>query len=213
MNQINYSYIKEACVEGLQQAINAEKQGANRIELCACLNLDGLTPKIRTIKAVKKACSIPIRVIIRPRGGNFIYSKTELDIIKSEIQQCKSIGVEGVVFGLTTTTAELDISKIELLTELAFPMKVTIHKAIDTVKDPIEATKQLMKIKGVNTVLTSGKGNTWHEGKNLIKQMMKVAGDKLQIMPCGKVTNLNLALAHEILKAKAYHGKLIVGEL
>ncbi|WP_298554111.1 copper homeostasis protein CutC [uncultured Algibacter sp.] len=213
MNQINHSYIKEACVEGIQQAINAEKQGADRIELCARLDLDGLTPKMSTVIAVKEACSIPIRVIIRPREGNFIYSKTEFRIMKSEIKECKSIGVEGVVFGITTIGGQLDISKIELLTKLAFPMKVTIHKAIDTVKDPIEATKQLMKINDIETVLTSGKGNTWQEGGGLIKQMIKVAGDKLEIMPCGKITNLNIVLAHKILNAKAYHGKLIVGEL
>lgn len=211
---LNSKYIKEACVEGLQQAVQAEKQGADRIELCARLDLDGLTPDIETIKEVSAQCNIPVRVIIRPREGNFNYSETEFQSMKQAIETCKDLGVEGVVFGITTANYTMDLKRTELLVELAQPMKVTIHKAIDAVDNPVETIKELMNIKGIDNVLTSGKGQKWQEGHELILQMMKVAeGSHLKIMPCGGITKQNLEDAHSVFKAKAYHGKLIVGTL
>ena len=214
MNQINHLYNKEACVEGIQQAINAEKQGANRIELCARLDLDGLTPDIERIKEVTAKCNIPVRVIVRPREGNFNYSETEFQSMKQAIETCKALGVEGVVFGITTLNNKMDIKRTQLLVELTQPMKVTIHKAIDAIDNPVETIKELIKIDGIDTILTSGKGQTWQEGQELILQMMKAAaGSHLEIMPCGGITQHNLCEAHYMFKAKAYHGKLIVGTL
>ncbi|WP_203256931.1 copper homeostasis protein CutC [Hyunsoonleella ulvae] len=211
---LNSKYIKEACVEGLQQALLAEKLGADRIELCARLDLDGLTPDIATIKEVTTQCNIPVRVIIRRREGNFDYSEKEFQSMKQAIETCKSLGIEGVVFGITTDNNTMDLKRTELLVELAQPMKVTIHKAIDAVDSPVETIKALMNIKGIDTILTSGKGQTWQEGQELILQMMKVAqGSHLEIMPCGGITKQNLEDAHSVFKAKAYHGKLIVGTL
>lgn len=213
MGMSNKKYIKEACVEGLTQAINAEKQGADRLELCARLDLDGLTPDNETIMAVHQNCHIPIRVIIRPKPGGFIYTETEFLEMKSSIETCKKIGVEGVVFGITTTKNTLDISKIKQLTQLAYPMKVTIHKAIDTVENPLDELNKLMQIKGIHAVLTSGKENTWVEGQELIKAMVKKAGRKIEIITCGKVTNQNIETVHKTIQARAYHGKLIVEKL
>ncbi|RED47449.1 copper homeostasis protein CutC [Seonamhaeicola aphaedonensis] len=210
---LNNKYIKEACVEGLQQALNAEKQGADRIELCARLDLDGLTPDFDTIKEVKRQSNIPIRVIIRPREGDFNYSEKEFQSMKQAIETCKAIGVEGVVFGITTANNMMDLKRTQLLVELAHPMKVTIHKAIDAITNPIETIKELIKIEGIDTILTSGKGETWQQGQDLIKHMIKEADENLVIMPCGKITDLNINNAHKTLRAEVYHGKLIVGKL
>ncbi|MCU4176625.1 copper homeostasis protein CutC [Carboxylicivirga sp. N1Y90] len=206
-------YIKEACVEGIKQAQNAEKQGADRIELCARLDLDGLTPDMETISSVFQKCNIPIRVIIRPVGGGFIYSSAEFEEMKQSIIACKELGVEGVVFGITTKENTLDISKTKELVQLAHPLKVTIHKAIDSVEKPLEDLDRLLEIEGVDAVLTSGKGQTWKDGENLLLQMISRAGDKMEIIACGKVTNDNMETVHESLQSSAYHGKLIVGQL
>lgn len=206
-------YIKEACVEGLTQAINAEKNGANRLELCAQLDLDGLTPDENTIMAVNQLCDIPVRVIIRPRAGDFIYSDAEFIAMKASVLKCREIGVDGVVIGITTADNKLDIKRIAVLAQLASPMKVTIHKAIDAVENPLEELEKLLQVEGVSAVLTSGKGNTWLEGKELIRDFVKKAGNNIEVIACGKVTNKNLETVHEAIQAKAYHGKLITGEL
>jgi copper homeostasis protein len=213
MNENSMKYIKEACVEGLQQALNAEKQGADRVELCARLDLDGLTPDIKTIGEVYEKLKVPIRVIVRPREGNFIYSDDEFLQMISSISACKEIGVEGVVFGITTEGNKLDMVRIKLLTNIAHPMKVTIHKAIDVVDNPMEALDALLNIEGITAVLTSGKGKTWQEGQNLIKEMINKAGNAIEIIACGKVTNNNIDDAHGVLQSRAYHGKLIVGKI
>lgn len=206
-------YIKEACVEGLTQAINAEKNGANRLELCAQLDLDGLTPDENTIMAVNQLSDIPVRVIIRPRAGDFIYSDAEFIAMKASVLKCREIGVDGVVIGITTADNKLDIKRIAVLAQLASPMKVTIHKAIDAVENPLEELEKLLQVEGVSAVLTSGKGNTWLEGKELIRDFVKKAGNNIEVIACGKVTNKNLETVHEAIQAKAYHGKLINGEL
>lgn len=207
------NYIKEACVEGLQQAINAENQGADRVELCASLNLDGLTPDVKTIEDVYRNLKLPIRVIVRPREGNFVYSDEEFLEMISSISACKDIGVEGVVFGITTLENKLDMVRIKLLTDIAHPMKVTIHKAIDVVDNPVDELSKLMRIEGVSAVLTSGKGKTWDAGQEMIKKMIYKAEDTIEIIVCGKVTNINIEAVDKTLKAAAYHGKLIVGEI
>lgn len=206
-------YIKEACVEGLAQAQNAEKQGADRLELCAHLELDGLTPDFETIKSVCHACKIPIRVMIRPKGGGFIYSDAEFLEMKQSIQLCKELGVEGVVFGITTSDNRLDIERIKELVQVASPLKVTIHKAIDSVTNPLEELGKLLKIEGIDAVLTSGKGQTWDEGQELLQKMVEKARKRIEVIACGKVTNENIEEVHKRIQSTAYHGKLIVGQL
>lgn len=133
--------------------------------------------------------------------------------MKASILKCKELGVDGVVIGITTGDNKLDITRIAELAKLAQPLKVTIHKAIDSIDNPIEELERLMELDGISAVLTSGKGNTWNEGQELLKTMVKKAGDGIEIIACGKVTNENIELVHNTVQAKAYHGKLIVGKL
>jgi len=206
-------YIKEACVETLEQAVKAEEKGADRIEICSCLSLDGLTPKSELIEAVLNAVSIPVRVMIRPRSGDFCYSKDELTKMTNSIEFCKKLGVEGVVFGVLNKNKSLNIEALNLLIKVAKPLKVVIHKAIDEVYDLEASLQELLKLKGVDTVLTSGGKSTAFDGAENLLKMMKVTGSELEIMPAGKITQLNLTELDLLLSAKAYHGKLIVGEL
>ncbi len=207
------TYIKEACVESLEQALNAEKLGADRLELCADLDLDGLTPATKLIKEVIAQVQIPVRVIIRPRAGDFVYSKAELDAMKTSIQLCKELGVAGVVFGVLKSDNSLDLVANGKLARAAKPMKTVIHKAIDYTPDPLEALKQVIHLKSIDTVLTSGGLATAFDGIETLKAMIELAGDELELMPAGRITNLNVEELHSILNANAYHGSRIVGEL
>lgn len=206
-------YIKEACVEGIQQAYKAENFGAHRIELCSHLEFDGLTPEINTIKEVKELLRIPIRVMIRPRGGDFMYSNEELRLMKEQIKICKKLEVDGVVFGILNSNKTLNLEKIKNLTEFAFPLKVVIHKAIDLTPNIYESLQELMTIIGVNTVLTSGGQSTAERGKKVLKKMVEIAGNKLEVLPAGKIDNQNVMELHQFIGANAYHGKRIVGAL
>lgn len=206
-------YLKEACVESLEQAIAAENNGADRVELCADLHLEGLTPPKELLLKVKQILHIPVRVMIRPRAGNFVYSESELNEMKASILFCKNVGVEGVVFGVLKTDNTLDIEAITMLTHLALPLKVVIHKAIDYTPDLLESLTKLLLIKGVSTILTSGGATTAIEGKKNLIEMIKTSSNKIEVMPAGKITEANLNKIHSALGASAYHGKGIVGKL
>lgn len=209
MNRI----IKEACVGNLEEAIRAEAQGADRIELCTALHLDGLTPSEKLIKEAKEQLNIPIRVMIRPRSGDFLYTPKELKEMVASIEFCKKTGVEAVVFGVLDSENNLDLKTIEQLTELSAPLKVVIHKAIDYTNDPLENLAGLLKIKGISSVLTSGGAEAAEEGKEILKKMVELCGNRVEIVPAGRITDDNLQNLHEYLGARAYHGKRIVGEL
>lgn len=207
------SYLKEACVGTLQESINAEKRGADRIELCANLEVGGTTPSENLIEAAKQKLTIPIRVMIRPRGGDFIYTEEELLEMQAQIQHCKKIGVDAVVFGVLKRDHTLDLENISKLASLAQPLKVVIHKAIDETPDILKATKDLSEIKEIDTILSSGGKATAVEGKGVLREMSEIAKDRLQIMPAGDVSNQNLEILHAAMDAKVYHGKRIVGSL
>lgn len=203
----------EACVGSLNQILEAMKKGADRVELCDRLDLDGVTPPKQVILNAKAEGMVPLRVMVRPRGGNFVYIDDELREMISSIKFCKALGVEGVVFGILKADGSLDIGKISRLTKIAYPLKVTIHKAIDETPNPVEAVRELVKIKGITGILSSGGRNTANEGKEILKEMLEISGDLLEIIPAGGITQYNVQELHSFLKAKVYHGKRIVGDL
>ena len=204
--------ILEACVETLSQCVAAERNGADRLELCADLHYDGLTPPIELIREVQLEVTIPIHVMIRPRPGDFTYTDDELDRMAKSIEACKALGVAGVVFGICKGE-QLDLAVIKRLSILAKPLKVVIHKAIDVCANPLEDLKRLIDLQTVDGVLTSGKARTAYEGMHLLQRMVALAGDELEVIACGKVTTDNLDDLKNQLPARAWHGKLIVGEL
>ena len=207
------SIIKEACVEGYQEAMLAEKLGADRIELCSHLDKDGLTPERETILDVLSSISVPIKIMIRPRSGNFVYNKKDIYQMEEEISFCKTNGVKEVVFGVLDTQNRIDMDLVKRLTNISYPMRVTFHKAIDCSDNIKEAFEQLIKCKAVTSVLTSGKGKFVLENRTLIKEIIKLYKDKINIILGGGITNDNLDKIHKTFYCNEYHGKKIVGKL
>lgn len=205
--------IKEACVETFDEAKRAEVQGANRIELCSDLASDGLTP---SVELMEKACStlkIPVMVMIRPRAGNFNYSEEEVFQMKTEIDAAKKAGADGIVFGLLNSGNVIDMKNTRILAEYAQPLPVTFHKAIDELENPVEGVRDLLQIKNVKRILTSGGKPTALEGQEVIREMIKVAGEQITILVAGKVLDSNVNEIQKSTGAKELHGRRIVGEL
>ena len=205
--------IKEACVETFEEAVLAEKQGANRIELCSDLANDGLTPSFELMEKTCATLKIPVMVMIRPRAGGFVYLEEEIEQMKTEINLAKKVNAAGVVFGLLTSENNIDKKNTETLAEYAKPLPVTFHKAIDELKNPLEGVKTLIEIDGIKRILTSGGKPTALEGQQVIREMMKVAEDKITILVAGKVLDSNVNEIQEITGAKELHGRRIVGDL
>lgn len=201
--------IKEACVESLIDALEAEKRGADRIELCDNLSQGGTTPSYGTIKVALSTLKIPVFPIIRPRGGDFYYTPDEIEVIKEDIKVCKSLGAKGVILGLLTKDKKIDFEVLSQLVELAKPMEVTFHKAIDELEDPTLVIDELINI-GVKRILSSGTKPTALEGKDMLNKMIEKAGDRLTIVVAGKVTKEILPEVSNLIPAKEYHGKVIV---
>lgn len=213
MKVSNRTMIREACVAHLAEAKSAEILGADQVELCGRLDLDGLTPDFGLVQQVLSDLSIHTKVMVRPRGGNFVYTKEEIDVMAVAVEFLKTMDVSEIVLGALTDQNEIDISATQKLAELANPMKVTFHKAIDELADPVAGVRQLLAIPEITGILTSGGMPTAKEGAEVIKQMKVAAQGKIQIIAAGKVTHDNLEEIDQLIGADAYHGKLIVGSL
>ena len=201
--------IKEACVESLEKALEAQSNGANRIELCENLAVGGTTPSYGTVKICLEKLNIPIFPMIRARGGNFVYSKDEIKIMKEDIKIFKELGVKGVVLGCLTSDNKIDLEFTKELVDLAYPMEVTFHKSIDEILNPLDYIDDLVNI-GIKRILTSGGKATALEGKDLINEMIKKSNGRLKIVVAGKVTKENLNWLSNLISADEFHVKLIV---
>lgn len=201
--------IREKCIGSFLEALEAQELGAERVELCDNLTEGGTTPSYGTIKMVVKKLNIPAFVIIRPRGGDFYYTPEEIEIMKEDIKICKELGVKGVVIGALNRDNTINYDAIKEMIDLAKPMSITFHKAIDELENPVTEVKKLANL-GVNRILTSGTKETALEGKNILREMIKEAGEDIIIIVAGKVTKDNLNEISNLVPAKEYHGKKIV---
>lgn len=201
--------IREKCIGSYIEALEAQKLGAERVELCDNLEEGGTTPSYGTIKMVVEKVDIPAFVIIRPRGGDFFYTEDEIEIMKEDIKICKSLGVKGVVIGALNRDNTINYEAIKEMIDLAKPMSITFHKAIDELENPVAEVKKLAQI-GVDRILTSGTKDTAIEGQEILREMVKEAGDDIIIIVAGKVTKDNLEEISKIIPTKEYHGKKIV---
>lgn len=201
--------IKEVCVESFQETIAAVAAGATRIELCEHLAVGGTTPSYGTIKQVMKKFDVPVMVMIRPRGGNFCYTQDEFEIMCHDIEVCKDLKATGVVFGLLNQDNTIDVERTATLVQLAKPMQVTFHKAIDDSTDLLLAVRQLKSI-GVNRILTSGGQAKAMEGAELLNEMIKLAENELKIIVAGKVTWENYYEVRQAIPSSDYHGRRLV---
>ncbi len=205
--------ILEACVDSLAQSIRAEAQGAERLELCASLDIGGVTPSFSLIEEIIEKVKIPVKVMVRPRGGDFVYSNEEFDDMLRTIKILRNIGVKEIVTGILNEDREVDLDRMQRISNLAVGMDITFHKAIDDTKVPFKELEQLKKIKNIKSILTSGAANSATAGINNLRRMITLSGDRFSIIVAGKVTQDNIARLHKEIGATEYHGRLIVGDL
>ena len=202
--------IKEVCVDSLDDAINAEKNGANRIELCGRLDLDGLTPSKDLIKSAFSILKIPIRVMIRPKHPSFVYSEDEISTMIDDIKFCKNLGLDGVVFGCLDEEYNFEMKQINRLSEVAKPLNVIIHKAIDSTSSVIESLSLISKNSNINGVLTSGGERFAINAVETLKKMLVLVPNKFEIIIAGGITFQNFDKLNDIVNGKFYHGKKII---
>ncbi|MDR2927452.1 MAG: copper homeostasis protein CutC [Cytophagaceae bacterium] len=183
--------ILEICAFSLQAAMNAERAGADRIELCCGAAEGGTTPGYALIKKTLETVSIPVFPIIRPRGGNFRYSEDEFDMMRHDVELCKQLGCKGVTFSILLADNSVDETRTSLLTELAFPMEVTFIRGFDIVPDPFKALNDI-KISGCKRILTSGQALKAIDATSLLKQLIDEARDEIVIMPASGINTQNL---------------------
>lgn len=200
----------ESCVETLEDAIIAEENGAKRIELCSELEQDGLTPSRELTAQCVYYLSIPVMAMVRPRGGNFVYSENEIRQMEADIEFFKQAGVAGVVFGLLTKDGKIDIENTRRLAKLSSPLEVTFHKAIDYTGDVLKSFQELNAIEGITRVLTSGGMGTAWNGREVLKQMQQLPDRKIKIIAAGKVLPENRTKIAEFTGISELHGKKIV---
>ena len=201
------SIIIEIATSDFLTTKSAVEGGADRIELCANLAEGGTTPSYAHIKKCREAFTIPLFPIIRPRGGDFLYTKDEFEIMKNDIKLCKELGCEGIVIGLLNMDGTIDITRTSELIELAYPLEVTFHRAFDRCKDPFTALEELIEI-GCQRILTSGQKPTVSEGVDLIAELNKKADDRIIIMPGSGVRKENIKMLADKTGCVEFHSSL-----
>lgn len=196
--------ILEACVNSAISAIEAQKGGADRVELCENMPEGGCTPSAGTITFARKHLHIQLFVMIRPRGADFCYSDEEFEIMKEDIHMAKESGVDGVVFGILRPDGTIDRERMGKLADLARPMGITCHRAFDMTRDPFEAMEDLVAL-GIDRILTSGQSVSALEGAPLIRNLIEKAKGRIAIMPGHGIKEHNLEEVIKATGASEYH--------
>jgi copper homeostasis protein len=201
------NYLIEIATSDFLTTKSAVEGGADRIELCANLAEGGTTPSYAHIKKCREAFDIALFPIIRPRGGDFLYTKDEFEIMKNDIKLCKELGCEGIVIGLLNMDGTIDMTRTSELIELVYPLEVTFHRAFDRCKDPFAALEELIEI-GCQRILTSGQKPTVSEGVDLIAELNKKADDRIIILPGSGVRKGNIKMLAEKTGCIEFHSSL-----
>lgn len=176
----------EICCGSLDDAIEAEAGGADRVELCSSLFFGGLTPSIGSISEATRRLKIPVIAMIRQRGGGFCYTEPEFAAMLADAEAAMSAKAAGLVFGILTPDGAIDRARTKRLREIAGARDAVFHRAFDVTPDPFRALEELIDL-GITRVLTSGQQDTVPEGLDLIKRLVDRAGDRIQVMPGGGI--------------------------
>jgi copper homeostasis protein len=194
----------EICVDSVESAINAQNAGAHRVELCNNLMEGGTTPGLGTILSARNHLSIGLHVIIRPRGGDFLYTDLEFDIMRRDIEICGENGVDGIVLGILRPDGTIDLERTAKLIEFAYPMAATFHRAFDMCSDPVQGLVDVIDT-GATRLLTSGQRNKAIDGVETINRLVKQAGSKIIVMPGSGIRDSNIASIARATSAKEFH--------
>lgn len=193
----------EICANSYQSAKNAQEAGAHRIELCQELSVGGITPSYGLLKEVVENLNISVFVLIRPRGGNFVYSDAEFEIMKRDIKLCKDLGSHGIVSGVLNADKTIDINRTKELVELSKPLQFTFHRAFDEVANAKEALEQLIDL-GAERVLTSGQETSAEKGLEILQVLNKISNNRIIIL-AGSGINSENALKFKEIGLKEIH--------
>jgi copper homeostasis protein len=196
--------IIEVCANGISSALNAQRGGADRIELCDFIEAGGITPTFDVISVVKEKLVIPVHVLIRPRPGNFRYRYSEFRTMHNEIAACREFGVDGVVFGILNEQNEVEIARCRALVKAAGNMSVTFHRAFDKVRNPFAALRQIIDL-GFDRILTSGQKDNCLQGCELIAQLSEEAKAQIIMMPGGGIHEDNIEAIVQQSRAHEFH--------
>jgi copper homeostasis protein len=200
-------YLLEISVETLEAALAAQCGGADRVELCADLNIGGVTPSAELMSAVRSQLRIPIFVMIRPRGGDFVYAQTEYAEMKRSIGEAKRAGMNGVVLGILTKDRSVDIALTRELVVLARPLSVTFHRAFDDCGDLRRALEEIIQC-GASRILTSGGAKSAPEGASMLAELVELANERIVILPGGGINASNLSEVAKHTHAREFHSGL-----
>ena len=203
--------IIEVCAGSLQSAVNAQRGGAHRIELCSGLEIGGITPSPSTILKARALLEIDIFVLVRPRGGDFCYSPLEMEVMKEDILFCKQNKIDGVVIGMLEDDGTVNLPQLKELIALASPMQVTFHRAFDRAADPFLALEKIIEA-GAHRILTSGQKATAFEGRFLLRDLVKKSNNRITILAGAGVNRSNILNISKASKVNEFHlsGKSVI---
>ncbi|MEE3230796.1 MAG: copper homeostasis protein CutC [Planctomycetota bacterium] len=194
----------ECCVGSVESAVNAELGGAGRVELCAALELGGVTPSSAAIRLARERIGIPLFVLIRPRGGDFHYSPLEVEVMKTDIAAARDLGADGIVLGILREDGNVDVERTAELIEAAGGASITFHRAFDSTPDPLAALETLREL-GVNRVLTTGGARRAEEGLAGLGKLVEAAAGRIGILPGGGINHENCRQVVEQTGAREIH--------
>lgn len=192
-------------------ALIAQQNGADRVELCDAIEVGGTSPTIEIVKQVRANLSIDLYVMIRPRGGSFVYTEIEFQLMKTTVLAFKELKVDGFVFGILDENNRIDKDKNKELVELAHPLPCTFHRAFDEVSDVFQSLEEVIDC-GFTTLLTSGQAQNVVDGVAVLSELVKKANNRITIMPGGGLRSSNIELILKETNALFYHSSAITGD-
>ena len=195
----------------IESCITTQEAGANRIELCANPGEGGTTPSYAFIKSARKKLHIDLYVMIRARGGDFLFSNDEFEIMKNDVAICKQLGCDGIVTGILTRDGKIDKKRCKELLDLAYPLEATFHRAFDRVNNPSEALEDIIDL-GFERILTSGLKPKAIDGVSLLSQLIKQSDERIIIMPGSGINSKNIISIAENTGAKEFHSSASIAK-
>ena len=204
-------YVLETCVDSVQSAIEAQKGGATRLELCSNLVIGGTSPSQALYEQVKEHTNLEVRALLRPRFGDFCYDNYEFQVLRSEVKMFQKLGADGIVIGILNPDGTLNMEQMKYLKEDAKDMKVTLHRAFDVCKDPYETMEKAIEL-GIDTILTSGQKSSAWDGRELIADLIEKSKGRIEILSGAGINPEVIKKLIPYTKGTSYHmsGKIVV---